>query len=145
MARAAKDTAVKTTQDVAKRRERPSRPDINGRRDVLTVMNKDPDYEYRWVNDVEGRIQQYMSTGWELATGDEEVARKGITEPLPVGSVKRKPVGGGVEAVLMRIYKDWYEEDQDRKADYVNRMEKAQMSAPDEIKGGYGKISYDKD
>lgn len=144
MARVARNTTIESTTDVAKRRERPSRPDINGRRDILTVTNKDPDYEYRWVNDVDGRIQEFQSVGWELATGDEEVARKGITDPLPVGSVKRKPVGGGIEAVLMRIYKEWYEEDQAKKAEYVNRMEASQMSAPAELKGGYGKISYDK-
>lgn len=142
MAREAKSTT--TTNDVAKRRERPGRPDINGRRDVLTVKNKDEDYEYRWVNDVEGRIQEFQSLGWELATGDEEVARKGITDPLPVGSVKRKPVGGGVEAVLMRIYKEWYEENKAEHAASVDRMEASYMSPPAELKGGYGKISYDK-
>lgn len=142
MARVAKSTEASI--DVAKRRERPNRPDINGRRDVLTVLNKDPNYEYRWVNDVDGRVQSMQSLGWELATGDEEIARKGITDPLPVGSVKRKPVGGGVEAILMRIYKDWYEENKQIYAASVDRMEASQMAAPAELKGGYGKISYDK-
>lgn len=143
MARGADNT---TTTGKAQRRERPSRPDINGRRDVLTVKNKDPEYEYRWVNDVEGRIQDYMSAGWELAKGDEEIARKGIADPLPSGSVKRKPVGGGVEAVLMRIYKDWYDEDQTRKADYVNQIERSQMADTlGKLEGGYGKINIGKE
>lgn len=39
---------------------RPSRVPVSGRRDVMTVADQDPNFVYRWVNDVGNRIDQFL-------------------------------------------------------------------------------------
>ena len=45
---------------------RVKRTPVSGR-NVLTVSGKDPDYEYRVVNDEEDRITRFKDGGYELA------------------------------------------------------------------------------
>lgn len=129
MARAAKTT-----------RQRPTRTSINGRRDILTVEGKNDDYVYRIVNDVPGRVASMKERGYELCDGEEKFSST-LDDSDTVGSVKSKHVGDGMKAVLMRIPKDWHEEDQTAKQEYVNRMEK--KTTTNDIKGGYGKVTIE--
>lgn len=123
-------------------RKRPVRSSVamGGRRDVLNVEGKDDDFVYRIVNDVPGRVAEMKERGYEMAEGEESFSST-LDEAGSAGSVKTKHVGGGVDAVLMRIPKDWYEEDQKAKQDYVNRLEKKTQS--NDIKGGYGKVTIE--
>ena len=127
MARAAKTTVT---------RKRPVRGSA-GRRDILTVEGKDSDYVYRIVNDTPGRVAEMKERGYELATGEESFSSS-LDDSTSAGSVKSKHVGGGTNAVLMRIPKDWYDEDQKMKMDHVDKLE--QKTKSNDIKGGYGKV-----
>lgn len=127
MARAAKTTVT---------RKRPVRGSA-GRRDILTVEGKDSDFVYRIVNDTPGRVAEMKERGYELAEGEESFSSS-LDDSTAAGSVKSKHVGGGMNAVLMRIPKDWYKEDQQMKQEHVDKLE--QKTKTNEIKGGYGKV-----
>jgi len=123
MARAAKDT-----------RQRPVRSSVNSRQDALIVEGKDPDKEYRVVNDSPGRVAKLQKMGWEI---DENAT---LLSSMDDTQEKMKHVGGGTKAVVMSMPKDWYGEYQKEKQAYVDRLEKKTKKQIDEIKGGYGKV-----
>lgn len=118
-------------------RGRPARKPI-GTRSRLGVTNKNPEYEYRIVTDKDGRVDQFQEAGWELATGNESVGVSRLSQPSAEGSVKQVHVGNGDKGVLMRIPKDWYEEDQKAKADFINEKEAATLNTRED--GQYGSI-----
>ena len=89
---------------------RPRRTPI-GRRNRLTVENRDPNYHYRVVNDVDGRVQDLLDLDYEIVL-DAKVGDKRVDEVSSLGSAKQISVGGGVKAVVMRKRKDWFDEDQ---------------------------------
>ena len=126
MARVAKTTRKRPTRSTA------------GRRDILTVEGKDNDFVYRIVNDEPGRVAAMKDRGYELAEGEENFISSWDNSQSEAGSVKSKHVGGGKNAVLMRIPKEWFEEDQKEKEEHVNRLENKTKTS--EIKGGYGKV-----
>ena len=125
-------TATKTTRT----RKRKSRSSVSDRNDVLKVENKDPNFEYRIVNDKPGRVAQMESRDWELVTDGKEKLLS--TFDSSSTSDTEKHVGDGMKAVLMKIPKDWYEEDQKEKSQHIDRIEAKQK--PNDIKNGYGKV-----
>ena len=115
-----------------------------GQRNVLTVTkeDKDPNFEYRWVNDRDDRINMFRDAGWEvdtrregLQTGDPNVGKDTGRAGTPV----TKSVGGGKVAYLMKIPKEYYEEDQQAKAAKIDEME-SDLKLEKDKKGRYGKI-----
>lgn len=95
-----------------------------GTRNVLTVKGKDPDYEYRIVNDQGDRIEQFKEAGYEVVNAsDVRIGDKRVNAATPEGSAAQVSVGGGDKAVLMRIRKDWYKEDQAAKQQIVDQSE----------------------
>lgn len=129
---------------MAKTSNRPTRTPVSGARNILTVAGKDPNYVYRWVNDSEAgmRIEMFKQGGWELVNKDSEikVGDKVIDQGSVVGSVTTRYVGQGTTAVLMRIPKEWYDEDQLAKQEKLDELDASmqdQASAP----GNYGSIS----
>jgi hypothetical protein len=122
-------------------RKRAKRTPINGR-NVLTVTNKDPDYEYRIVNDVGDRVQIFKQNDWELVAGSEvQVGDRRITAPSNTGSLAQASVDKqGTKAYVMRIRKDWYKEDQVAKMEALAEQEKA-MKNTALSKGDYGEIN----
>jgi hypothetical protein len=105
----------------------------------LTVRNQDPNYVYRIVNDTEDRISDFLERGWEFAI--EESARVGDTrvdETSKLGTARAISVGGGMKAYLLKIKKEWYDEDQAAKQAYVKKTEEAMR--PNSNEGTYGKI-----
>lgn len=78
-------------------------------RNKLTVPNADPNYAYRIVNDTDDRVERYKRAGWELAP--EQIGFGDTGNNQAVGAGSRISVGGGVTGVLMRIRKEWYDED----------------------------------
>ena len=57
-------------------KNKPDRVPVSGLRDIMTVMNKDPAFEYRFVADKDEmgmRIHKYINGGWEFSPteGDE--------------------------------------------------------------------------
>lgn len=105
------------------------RAPVGGFRDILTVEGKDPDFVYRWVADEseEGnRIFRYLKGGYEfspsedISTGEAHVYKSKNNE---VGNVVRVPNGARGHLYLMRIRRDWYEEDQRKKSERVIKTE----------------------
>ncbi len=122
------------TPVVAKRETRRERPQIGNLRDILTIANKDPEYEYRWVSDKPGRIQWLIDRGWEIVQDDLKVGQTSVDSPTKLGSALTRHGGGMVTLVAMRIYRDWYDEDQARKQEMVDAVEESMMGAADEAR-----------
>ena len=102
-------------------KNRPQRTPV-GRRNVLTAEQR-KGYVRRWVNDVDGRIQMFEEAGYEAVTTPTQVGDEIAGSASQVGSVVRKPVGGGVTAVLMEIPKEFYSEDQAAKEAHLKAKE----------------------
>lgn len=115
-----------------------------GVRNVLTVGGKDPGYEYRIVNDTGDRVEQFKSAGYEVVSAKEvTVGDRRVNAASAEGSFAQVSVGSGTKAVVMRIKKEWYEEDQTRKQDDVDRTEASTKA--DALKGTYGKLEISRD
>ncbi len=122
---------------------RPQRTPV-GTRNILTVKGKDPNYEYRIVNDVDDRIQQFQDAGYELVDKDTAtVGDKRVNAASSTGSVKDISVGGGQRAYLMRIKKEWFEEDKARKLRQVAEIERATKEKA--LDGTYGEFKLNRD
>lgn len=93
-----------------------------GRRNRLTIENRDPTYHYRIVNDVDGRVQDLLDQDYEIDT-TAKVGDKRIDNPTPLGSAKLISVGGGTKAIVMRKRRDWHEEDQAEKQKAIDELE----------------------
>ena len=104
---------------------RTKRIPVGGTRDVLSLSNKDPNYAYRWVNDVPGRIQRFQEGGWEIVNHEGEVGSNAVDRGSRLGSAVTKMVGGNMTAVAMRIPKEWFDEDQAAKQSNVDAIEKS--------------------
>ena len=115
-----------------------------GQRNILTVKGKDPAYVYRIVNDVDDRITQFQEGGYEIVQ-DEAVAVGDVraSSGTPVGTTKNLSVGRGTKAYVMRIKREWYEEDQANKQGFVNQQE--QSIREKALDGTYGKLDIKRD
>ena len=119
--------------------KRPTRAKINGTRNILNVTGKDQDFHYRIVNDTGDRVAMMAERGYEVVTDTSvKIGERRINNPTQQGSVVSASVGGGVKGVLMRIRKDWHEEDQQAKQTIVNQTEGAMVQRAKE--GMYGKL-----
>lgn len=109
-------------------------------RQPLFVRGKDPAFEYRFVNDNNDRIGQFLEAGWEIvAAKDVKVGDKRVDIATAEGSNAQVSVGKGDKAFLMRIKKEWYQEDQEAKQEHINELEATmQRDARD---GTYGNLS----
>ncbi len=126
------------TKEITKR---PRRTSINGTRNVLTVSGKDPGYEYRIVNDTGDRIAQMEDIGYEVVSDTNlKVGDRRIANPTKEGSPVKISVGGGQQAYVMRIKKEFYKEDQQAKADHIDKLEKGMVREAKQ-NADYGKIS----
>jgi len=114
---------------------------VGGNRDILTVLGKDKNYVYRWVNDVDGRIQKFIAAFYDnvYMDGDIEVGAEDVKQGTNVGTIVSKSVGQGVTAYLMKIDRKYYDEDQAIKAGEVDRSEESIYNV-DRLSGAYGKI-----
>lgn len=115
---------------------RPQRQPV-GFRNRLVARNQDPNYVYRFVNDTDDRIEMFKEAGYEPVT----VSKSTLGDKRLEGSAtvdKSVSVGGGTRAYLMRIQKDWYEEDQKKKQQQVDSVEDSLKSPP--VDGSFGKL-----
>lgn len=119
--------------------QRVRRSQLDTGRNKLRVRGKKPEFEYRIVNNIDDRVHDFIDRGWEI--DDDEDIRVGdrrVDTSSSLGTVKQLNVGNGEKAVLMRIPKDWYEEDQIAKAEYIKKSEDAMRPNPND--GTYGKV-----
>lgn len=109
-----------------------------GTRNVLSVAGKDPEYEYRIVNDTGDRIPAFEEAGYTLVdAASVRVGDKRVNNASPEGSKAQVAVGKGDKAFVMRIPKDLYKEDQDAKLQRVRQLEET-IKQPS---GDYGNIT----
>lgn len=131
---------AKTEEKKPLKKERTRSP-AAGLRDKLSVYDKDPNYHYRWVRNDEGRIRWFQERGYEVVTKEHEVGDKVVDQGSQLGSAVTKFGGGTVTLVLMRILREWFDEDQAAKEDAIAATE-ATMKRPggDLGQGAYGRV-----
>lgn len=106
--------------------------------------DKDPNFEYRFVNDTGSRIHNFKQAGYELVTEEDlEVGDSRVKDAGELGSGKRVISNDGTTSYLMRIKKEWYQEDQAAKARLVDEQEQAMRQEASQ--GMYGKLEFNRD
>lgn len=111
-----------------------------GQRNVLTVKDKDPNYHYRIVNTTDGkgnadRIEKFKAAGYEVVGA--EVGDKRVDSNSGLSTTSEFSVGNGIKAVVMRIPKEYYEEDQAAKMGQIKAQEETMYQ---DAKADYGSI-----
>ncbi len=132
------DQAVKATS------VRPKRVPV-GLRPRLAVFGKDPNFEYRIVNDTPGNVALMKHNGWQLCTNEEiDTGNFRAEQASEVGSLASMVVDGGtgMRAYVMKISKEEFQEIQDAYERESRAME--ETLRPNETDGEYGKISIDR-
>lgn len=130
-----------TQDNLQTKKRRPRRTSINGTRNVLTVQGKEPGFVYRIVNDDGDRVGQMEDIGYEVVCDSSvKVGDRRVANATQQGSPVRVSVGRGVQGVLMRIPKEFYDEDQAAKQNNLNELD-AQMKREIKTSADYGKVS----
>lgn len=133
-----------TKEAIAKAPEGRVRRTPVGRRAVLSVEGQDPNYHYRVVNDTGNRIDRFLAAGYELVQGDSvKVGDSRVGKASPIGSTAEVEVGGGKKAQVMRIRKEWHEEDQAAKQAHVDATEAATLETA-RTNSDYGEVGFKK-
>jgi hypothetical protein len=117
---------------------RPKRIPV-GSRNRLDVIGKDPNFVYRIVNDVDDRVERFKQAGYELVdVSESRLSSQRVGTGTPEGTMASMPVGMGTTGYLMKIPKEWYEEDQRLKQVQIDTSEES-IKKPN-IDGAYGEI-----
>lgn len=129
--------SVKET--IAKAPERRVRRSPLQNKGKLGVAAKDPNYEYRFVNDVGDRVQEMMERGYEVVYKSEtKVGDARVDNGSPEGSLATISAGDGVKSILMKQRKEFYDEDQAIKQGEIDKLEQA--TKQEALNGHYGKL-----
>jgi hypothetical protein len=118
------DTAQRPTradQVRTERRKKPGATSISGLKLHIDKDKLDPGYEYRWVNDTPGRVQQLYGEDWDKVEDASIGSSAGTVPTQHVGSDAGKPIN----AVLMRKRKEFYAADQKEKQAPLDAMDAA--------------------
>ena len=119
---------------------RVARKPLNQRGPQAIAGEKDAGFEYRFVNDTGSRIQNFKAAGYELVTGDDLIVGDNrVSDATDLGSAKRVISNDGTTSYLMRIKKEWFEEDQASKAAALKEQEAAMTK--EASTGMYGKLN----
>lgn len=125
--------------------QRPKRIPV-GTRPKMSVTGKDPDYEYRWVNDYPGRIDMFKEGGWiPCLNGETNASNFRAEDATTVGSLQSMVASGtdGTRAYLLKIHKDLYNADFLDGQKIVDELERDQL-AVHANDGEYGSIKIDR-
>lgn len=123
------EAATRPTRAEQTRRERRMKPgSIVATGEKLSLDESRLDrklYTYRWVKDEGNRVEILKKKDWDLV--DDEDAK---TDGTGLGSVPTQHGGVGESGkpyglVLMKKYRDWYDDDQKIKRKPLDAMEKA--------------------
>lgn len=111
-----------------------------GVRNRLTLTGTDPAYVYRIVNDVSDNISRFQARGYEHVPADKvTVGDRRVSQAKGTGEYAQQSVGGGVQGYVMRIKREWYEEDQQAKLSQVKETQDT-IKRVDKKDGDYGRI-----
>ena len=129
------------------RSERPRRNAVGGKRDILTLNgNRDPNYNYRFVNDDGSRIEEMKSYGYEIDQSKD--VSIGTSNPKQSGT-RHEAIADkktGQKTVLMRQPKEFHEEDQRLRAEKIAEGEADMLrNLKDPDAGRYGDVSISRD
>jgi len=116
-----------------------------GLRPKLSLIGKNPNFEYRYVNDTPGRISMFKHGGWELCTNEEvDTGNFRAEEASELGSLAYAIVdgGNGMKAYVMKIKKEWYDAFMNDHEDEVRKTE--ETLAPNSHDGEYGRVVIDR-
>ena len=118
----------------AQRANRPKRTPL-GLRNVLQAAPREG-YVRRYFNDVGDRLARAEAAGYTRVQSNADTSDPSMG-PSQLGSGTTKSVGGGINAVLMEIPREFYDEDQAAKQRVVDASESGLQ--PKNIKGAqYG-------
>mgnify|MGYP001575752125 CR=1 FL=1 len=142
---------TRETREVMLQEARPKRVPLHEqRRNRLTFTNQDPNYVYRVVNDVDNRIEQFKLAGYEVVEHNTKVGDTAVVDGnVSLGSGARVHVGSGRNAILMRVPRKLYEEDQTAKQREITRKEnllirRKRKSSEAGEDGTYGEVSIER-
>jgi hypothetical protein len=115
-----------------------------GVRNVLTIGNKDPNFVYRTVTDEGDRVETFKDAGYEMVPAkDVRIGDKRVNAASAEGSMAQTAIGGGKKGIVMRIPKEWYDEDQQAKLQQNADLEAATKAKA--LDGTYGKLQVSRD
>lgn len=124
----------------AKAAKRPERKPLFQRGPQSVAGVKDPNFQYRFVNDTGSRISNFQAAGYEFVQDSElVVGDTRVSDPSDMGSSKHVTSNDGTVSYLMRIKKEWYDEDQAAKAQQIAETEQAMKREASQ--GMYGKFT----
>jgi len=117
----------------------------------MSFTDKDPNYQYRYINDNEGRLQKAIDGDYEFVNGvqpgDKEVGiDAGVDSRVSVPAGTRED-GSPMRAYLMRIPRKFYEEDQKEKEKTHKAIDDAIQHGNEGTDGRYvvnNKVSVEK-
>ena|ERR1700744_762242 len=132
-------------QNVATTSARPKRTPV-GQRPRLVVNGKNPNYEYRIVNDTPGNVAVYLNNGWQTCTNDEvDTGNFRAEQASDVGSLASFIVDGGtgMKAYVLKISKDEFQEIQEA-LEHENRLLEETSTSANYNDGEYGSVKIDR-
>ncbi len=113
-----------------------------GHGNKLAFNDNDPNYMYRMVNDVPGRIAMFQRAGYEFVYNGERELDKGTAEAGAPDTRASVDAGQGLRQYRMRIRKELYDEDQASKFDKVKELENSMKNKnPNPVKGEYAGLT----
>lgn len=119
--------------------KRPARIPVAGQSNILGVEGKDKNYVYRFIRDQGARVQIFLRGYWDYVNKDDVIVDSsrevslGSTVTI-IGDPKTNE-----KLVLMRIKKEYYDEDQFAKQEAINVTEQG-MRDQTEGETNYGSI-----
>lgn len=146
--KAAEVNEVEETVQKRKLKRRRERVSLVEQSRIMSIPNKDESYVYRLVNDENESIERKLKAGYEIVdkNGSDLSIDGRLQDPSWRHSAASQSVGGGLQAYLMRIPREWYEEDKAKKKERLD--EKTAMLKNKAIVGinqdqVYGEISVE--
>lgn len=127
--------------------DRPDRTPLHDQKDKINIKEMDPNYHYRWVTSNNptdpDRVERFKRGGYEVVGGNVKVGDSTVEDltTRSSGAVERY-MGQGQKAVLMRIRRDWYEEDQAAKQKEIDALE--QQMKREALQDRYGRFSIER-
>ena len=128
--------------------KRPQRIPLDGSRTRLHLDEKglDPAFHYKWVNDVDDKIHRFINAYYEHVTAEEglKIGQRSIDSSTgELASVVSRDVGLGIKAYLMKIPKEYHEEDKKvKEALTEDRASSLKHSLNMGQEGTYGEVKF---
>jgi hypothetical protein len=93
----------------------------------MSIPNEDKSYVYRLVNDENEKIEKHLAAGYEIVDkeGNDLSIDGRLQDPSWRQSAASQSVGLGTIGYLMRIPREWHEEDRAKKQRALDEKSKA--------------------